>query len=207
MTLPIIYISFFILTIGLFFVQIEWTIKYKKWLTIGHLVSLLFLSVDFYLITKYNSSFKTIWVDRLFAISFLLSGAMTFALYRKTLKWWTKIYFGVFFIYPAFAALTFLIDRTFFVIAASPLIVTLLSTEIYYTDKNYDIRTMQGLMAPSRLVLIEKGVLTEEEIGKSDEELIGNGNYKNFKLLISSKDSTIVSVDIDGQQTNLTFRR
>jgi len=207
MTLPIIYIGFYILTIGLFFVQIEWIIKYKKWLTIGHVLSLLFLSVDFCLIAKYNSSYKTIWADRLFAISFLLSGALTFALYRRTQTWWTKIYFGVFFFYPAFAALTFLIDRIFFVIAASPLIVTLLSPEIYYTDKNYDIRSMHRLMAPSQLVLIDKGVLTEEEIGKSDEELIGNGNYKNFKLLINSKDSIIVSVDIDGQQTNLTFRR
>ena len=207
MTLPIIYISLFILAIGLFFVKKDWTIKYKKWLTIGHLVTFLFLSFDFYLITKHNSSFKTICADRFFVIVFLLSGAMTFALYRKTLKWWTKIYFGIFFFYPAFAAFTFLIDRILFVIAASPLIVTLLSPEIYYSDQNYDIRTMQGLMAPSRLVLIEKGVLTEKEIGRSDEELIGNGDYKNFKLLINSKDSTIVSVDIDGQQTKLTFRR
>ena len=207
MTLPIIYIGLFILTIVLFFVKKDWTIKYKKWLTYGHITSLLILSVDIFLITKFNSSFKTIWVDRLIAISFLISGAMTFALYRKTFKWWTKIYFGVFFFYPAIAAFTFLIDRIFFVIVASPLIVTLLSPDIYYSDKDYDIRTVQGIMAPKQLTLIKKDLLTEAEIGKCGEEYIGNGNYKNFKIIIQNNDSTTVSVDFDGQQTNLTFRK
>lgn len=207
MTLSIIYIGLFILTIVLFFVKRDWTIKYKKWLTFGHITSLLILSVDIFLITKLNSSFKTIWVDRIIAISFLISGAMTFALYSKTLKWWTKVYFGVFFIYPAIAALTFLIDRIFFVIVASPLIVTLLSPDIYYSDKDYDIRTVQGIMAPKQLTLIKKDLLTETEIGKCGEEYIENGNYKNFKIITQNNDSTTVSVDFDGQQTNLTFRK
>ncbi len=181
MTLPIIYIGLFISTIVLFFVKMDWTIKYKRWLTYAHIILILILSVDIFLITKFNSSFRTIWVDRLFAIGFLISGAMIFAVYFKTLKWWSKVYFGIFFFYPVIAALTFLIDRIFFVIVASPLIVTLLSPDIYYSDKDYDIRSVQGIMAPKQLTLIKKAPLIETEIGKCGEEFIGNGNYKNFK--------------------------
>ena len=205
MTIPIIYISLFILTIVLFFVKKDWTIKYKKTLTYAHLTSLLILSVDILLITKFKSSFRTIWADRVFAIGLLISGAMIFAFYRKTFKWWTKIYFGVFFFYPVIAALTFLGDRIFFILVASPLLATLISPSTYYSDYDYEIRTPIGMMAPNRLVLIKKNVLTETEIGMSDEETI-EGNYKMFNIIITNKDSTKIMVYIDGQATNLTFR-
>lgn len=185
----------------------DWAIKYKRWLNYAHIILFLILSVDIFLITKFNTSFRTIWVDRLFAIGFLISGAMTFAVYFKTLKWWSKVYFGIFFFYPVIAALTFLIDRIFFVIVASPLIVTLLSPDIYYSNKDYDIRTVQGIMAPKQLTLIKKALLTETEIGNCGEEFIGNGNYKNFKILVQNSDSTTISVDFDGHQENLTFRK
>jgi len=206
MPLVFIYIGLFIITFSLFFFKKEWCIRCKKWLKLGHFLSLIILLVDIYLIINFDTSFRTVWVDRFIALIFFITGALTFALYRKTLKTLPKIYFGLLFFYPIIASLTFLIDRIFFVLVASPLIISLITPSIYYSDKNYDIRGMQGLMAPSRFVLIKNGILTETEIGKSDEELI-EGNYKNFKLLIGNKDSTVILVDIEGKQTSLTFRK
>lgn len=207
MILPIIYIGLFMLTVVLFFIKKEWAIPYKKGLAYIHIISLLLLLVDVILITKFNTSFKTIWADRLVAICFLISGAITFALYGKSMKGFGKIYFGVFFFYPAIAALAFLIDRILFVLVASPLIVALLSPDSYYSDKDYDIRTVQGIMAPKQLVLIKKDFFTETEIGKSGDEYLGNGDYKNFKIISQNNRSTIISVEFDGQETNLTFSK
>jgi hypothetical protein len=96
-------------------------------------------------------------------------------------------------------------DRIFFALGISPFIASLVTPSVYYTDSNYDIRGMQGLMAPSRLLLIKKNLLTETEIGKSDEQM--EGIYTDFKLIINNKDSTVVSVEIGGKQSNLTFRK
>jgi len=206
MALPIIYIGLFILTIALFFVKKDWTIKQKKWLSYIHVISLVFLSIDIFLVINYESSYRTIWVDRVFSISFFISGALTFALFRKTLSLLAKVYFGFMFFYPILASLTFLIDRIFFILVASPLLATVICPTTYYSDNAYEIRTTQGMMAPNRLVLIKKSVLTEIEIGKSDEEAI-EGNYKMFNILTTNKDSTKITVDIDGRVSNLTFRK
>lgn len=206
MTIAIIYIGLFILTISFYFVKKEWDLKYKKWLTVGHFVALTILLLDLYLIINFDSSLRTVWLDRIFALIFFVSGALNFVLYRKTFNRLTKIYFGLYFFYPLILPLTFLIDRIFFVLVASPLIASLMTPNIYYTGNNYDIRGMQGLIAPNRLLLIKKSLLTETEVGKSEEETI-NGNYTDLKVLINNTDSIVVSVDIEGKQTKLTFRK
>lgn len=63
------------------FVKKDLVIKHKKWLIYGNIISLIILAVDIFLITKFNTSYKTIWVDRLFVVGFLIIGAMTFSLY------------------------------------------------------------------------------------------------------------------------------
>jgi len=206
MTIAIIYIGLFILTVSLYFVKKEWNLRYKKWLLFGHFVALTILLADIYSMIYFSSSLRTVWLDRIIALLFFSSGALTFVLYRKTIKPLTKIYFGLFFFYPLFAPLTFLIDRIFFALVASPLIVSLVTPTIFYTDSNYDIRGMHGLIAPNRLLLINKSIVTETEVGKSDQETI-DGNYTDLKVIISNRDSTVISVDIEGKQTNLTFRK
>jgi hypothetical protein len=205
MTLPIIFIGLFVLTIALFLIKKDWAIKYKKWLIFGHIFFLVILTLDIFLLIKFNTSYRTIWIDRLFAVSFFISGALMFALYYKSLRTISKIYFGFFFFYPIIAASTFLMDRILFAIVASPLILALISPNIYYSDKYYDIRSMQGIMAPNRLVLVKKDLITETELGKSDIDFFENGNYKILKIVSQNNDSTIILIDFNGQQKNMTF--
>ena len=207
MTLTIIFIGLFIFASTFLFVKIISNNKLKKWLTISHLILLIILLFDLFLLIKYNTSFKTIWVDRLIIIAFIISGALIFTLFRKSLNWMSKIYFGAFFIYPIFAALTFLIDRLLFILFAFPIVMTLICPDNYYSSSKYDIRTVEGIMGPKQVKLIKKDLITETEIGKSTELFVGNGNYKNFKILVQNNDSTTVSVDIDDKQTNLTFKK
>lgn len=182
MTLLIIFIGFFLLAIVLFFFKKDWTIKYKRMLIFGHICSLILISIDIFLIIKYHTSFKTIWIDRLFAVSFFISGALIFTTYFKSLRIVSKIYFGFFFIYPIIAALTFFVDKIFFAVVASPLILTLLFPNIYYNDKHFDIRSMPGIMTSNRLVLIQKDLITEKELGKSNTDFNVNGNYRILKV-------------------------
>ncbi len=206
MILVVVYAGLFVLTMALFFFRKQVAVNYQKRLLFLHIVLLLILGVDSFLITTFNISFRTFWVDRLIAIGFLISGAALFALSSKTTQWWAKMYFGVFFFYPILTAFALLIDRIFFMIFASPLLVILASPDIYYSDKNYDIRTMSGMLAPKRVVLIEKSLLTERALGECNEESIGNGSYKNVELLQTNADSATISVDIKGKKTILTFR-
>jgi len=140
------------------------------------------------------------------AIIFFISGALVFALNKKKLNLWAKVYFGTFFFYPLVVPFTFLIDRLFFFIVASPLIGILSIPEVYYSDSKYDIRSMNGFMAPSRVVLIKKSLFTEKEIGKSDEGSVGSGNYKMLRVIAQNHDSTKVEVCYNGQIINYTFR-
>ncbi|HEY0670425.1 MAG TPA: hypothetical protein VGD22_19740 [Sphingobacteriaceae bacterium] len=207
MTLAIIFVGLFLMTIGLYFFRRDWPTRTKRNLIYIHVASLFILLADIALIINLLTSFRTVWSDRVVAIIFFISGALIFALYKKKLKSWAKLYFGIFFFYPLVVPFAFLIDRIFFVIVASPLIGILMSPEVYYSDKNYDIRTMQGLIAPNRLVLVEKSVFSEREIGKSDEETVGDGNYKMLKVIAKNQDSTKVEIDYQGQKIFYTFRR
>ena len=106
MILPAIYISLYLLTVVLFFVKLNWANKYKKLLIKAHVILLLILLLDIFVV-----NIKGVWLERLFVIAFLLTASMTFALYRRILQTWQKIYFGFFLFYPIVAAATFLIDR------------------------------------------------------------------------------------------------
>ena len=207
MTIAIIFVGLFLMTVGIYFFKKDWSTQTKRNLAYIHFACLFILLADIVLIINLSTSFKTLWSDRIVAIAFFISGALIFALYKNKLKLWAKFYFGFFFFYPLVVPFAFLIDRIFFVIVASPLIGILMSPDVYYSDKDYDIRTMQGLIAPNRLVLVEKLVFTEREIGKSDEEPVGDGNYKMFKVIAKNQDSTKVEVDYQGQRIFYTFRK
>lgn len=154
MILPAIYIILYFSTVALFFVKGDRITKFKKGLITAHVSFLILLLLDILLI----NSFKGVWFDRLIVISFLLTASAIFPLYRKTLPLWQKIYFGIFLLYPATAALTFFIDKIMFVIVASPLIATLTVPTVRFSNKKYEVRENIGVIAPMRLELIKKAL-------------------------------------------------
>jgi hypothetical protein len=127
----------------------EWASKYKKVLISVHLVLFLLIILNLSVL-----NLRGVWLERIIVITFLLTGAAIFALYRKTLHLWKKIYFGFFLFYPLIAPITFFIDRIMFVLALSPFIVTMLIPETRLRSQDFEIRSPIGLISAPQLQLI-----------------------------------------------------
>jgi hypothetical protein len=185
MILPTIFITLYLITTVLFSIRSCCTAKTHKVLVIIHLASLTLLFVEWLLV----KTFRGVWFDRLLVISFLTTASAVFAISRRRLPLWQKTYFGLFFFYPLIAAISFFLDRIMFVIVASPLILSLTLPEIRYSDKVYEIRESVGPMAPMQLMLLKKGLLTEEVIGICNNEDVVHLKISSLKIVSETKDS------------------
>lgn len=202
MTLPAIYICLYLLTVVLFFVKKNWANKYKKLLIKVHAILLLILLLDIFIV-----NIKGVWLDRLFVIAFLLTASMTFALYRRTLRTWQKIYFGFFLFYPIVAAATFLVDRIMFVVVASPLLVALTVPETKFSSKNYEVREIVGALAPIQLTLVKKGLVTERYLGIVNAGEVNYGDITGLNILRETKDTTFAIVTSDDKNYKVAFHK
>jgi hypothetical protein len=168
MLLTVIYISIYLLTSGLFFLNSRYKGKYRNPLMLIHFTLFVLLILDFFFI-----NFRGVWFDRIIVLMFLSTGSAIFCLYLRTLRFPGKVYFGFFFTYPLFLVFAFLADRLFFVVVGGPLILSLIIPENNCSDAQYDVREKIGLIAPKRLQLIRKEFITEKVIGTcSDEDIV-----------------------------------
>jgi len=202
MTLPVIYICLYLLTVVLFFVKQNWVDKYKKLLIKAHVILLLILLLDIFVV-----NIKGVWLDRLFVIAFLLTASITFALYRRTLRTWQKIYFGFFLFYPIVAAATFLVDRIMFVLVASPLLVTLTVPQTKFSSKDYEVREIVGALAPVQLTLVKKGLVTEHYLGIINAEDVNYGDITGLNILSETKDTTFAIVTSADKNYKVAFHK
>ena len=202
MTLPVIYICLYLLTVVLFLVKQNWVDKYKKLLIKAHVILLLILLLDIFVV-----NIKGVWLDRLFVIAFLLTASMTFALYRRTLRTWQKIYFGFFLFYPTVAAATFLVDRIMFVLVASPLLVTLTVPQTKFSSKDYEVREILGALAPVQLTLVKKGLVTEHYLGIINAEEVNYGDITGLNILSETKDTTFAIVTSADKNYKVAFHK
>jgi len=202
MTLPVIYICLYLLTVVLFFVKQNWVDKYKKLLIKAHVILLLILLLDIFVV-----NIKGVWLDRLFVIAFLLTASMTFALYRRTLRTWQKIYFGFFLFYPIVAAATFLVDRIMFVLVASPLLVTLTVPQTKFSSKDYEVREILGALAPVQLTLVKKGLVTEHYLGIINAEDVNYGDITGLNILSETQDTTFAIVTAADKNYKVAFHK
>lgn len=202
MTLPAIYIILHLLTVILIFIKSNWSDKYKRTLVVTHLVFLLFLVLDIFVF-----NLRGVLLDRLIVVAFLLTASTIFALYRQTLKFWQKLYFGFFLFYPIVAATTFLIDRIVFVVIASPLLVTLTIPETKFSSKEYDLREMVGAMSPVQIDLVKKGLITERHLGISNDEQITSKDITGLTIIRITGDTTIASVKILDKTYEIAFHK
>ena len=202
MTLPVIYICLYLLTVVLFFVKQNWVDKYKKLLIKAHVILLLILLLDIFVV-----NIKGVWLDRLFVIAFLLTASMTFALYRRTLRTWQKIYFGFFLFYPIVAAATFLVDRIMFILVASPLLVTLTVPQTKFSSKDYEVREIVGALAPVQLTLVKKGLVTEHYLGIINAEEVNYGDITGLNILSETQDTTFAIVTSADKNYKVAFHK
>jgi hypothetical protein len=196
--LPAIYISLYLSILVLSFSKTrEWAIVTRKQLMISHLTLLFIVVLDIFLI-----NFNGVWLDRLIVIIFVLTGTAVFAFHRKTLGILQKIYFGFFVFYPVFVMISFFMDRIFFAIIASPLLVSLVVPNTIFTNKDYDIREPFGIIAAPRLELIKRGIFTESSEGICNDEDIVSLEISSIQIISKNADSVMVLV----QSKDKTFR-
>jgi hypothetical protein len=189
------------LTVVLFFVKQNWVDKYKKLLIKAHVILLLILLLDIFVV-----NIKGVWLDRLFVIAFLLTASMTFALYR-TLRTWQKIYFGFFLFYPIVAAATFLVDRIMFVLVASPLLVALTVPETKFSSKDYEVREIVGALAPVQVTLVKKGLVTERYLGILNSGEVNYGDITGLNILDETKDTTFAILTSGDKNYKVAFHK
>jgi hypothetical protein len=202
MTLPATYISLHLLTVVVLFLRIDGAGKFKKSLITAHLILLLLLLVDIFII-----NFRGVWLDRILVVVFLLTASLTFALYRRTLLSWQKVYFGFFLFYPIAAAVIFIIDRIMFVIVAGPLLVTLTVPETKLSTGKYELREIVGAMVPVQIALVEKGLITEKYLGVSNNEKITYNNITGLEIVRKAGDATFVLVKSGGKYYEISFHK
>ncbi len=159
------------------------------------------------LIDIFAINFKGVLVDRLIVIAFLLTASATFALYRRTLRLWQKIYFGFFIFYPAIAASTFPMDRLGFAIVASPFLATLTIPETRFSDNNYDVREQFGIIAPMRLQLIKKGFITETVLGNTNDEDVVYLDITSIEITNQTNDTTTAVITTKEKSVQATFAK
>jgi hypothetical protein len=202
MTLPAIYFSLNFLTLVLFFIKKDWSDKYKKAIIRTHLISFACLLFDIFVL-----SLRGAWSNKLIVLTFLLTASLTFALYRRTLGSWQKVYFGFFLFYPIVAAATFLIDRIMFLVLAGPFLFSLYVPEVKFSSKDYELREFVGTIAPVQLQLIKKGLLTEEYIGASKNEEITLKKIKDLVIIRKSGDTTFALVKSVDKEYEVAFHK
>lgn len=190
------------MTIVLFFIKKDLLDKYKKGIIKAHVILFLLLLIDIFVINV-----KGVLLDRLLVVAFLLTASVTFALYRRTLRTWQKFYFGFFLFYPIAAAATFLIDRIMFVVVASPLLVTLTAPETKLSTDKYELREIVGAMAPVKLALIEKGLITEKYLGSCNDERIMYKDIKGLDIIRKADDTTFALVRSGDTSYEITFHK
>jgi hypothetical protein len=188
----------YLTTLVLNFVKKDWPTTLKKVLVLGHIVFALLTVIQVILLTTKELTFRGVYFDRIIFWGLFISGGLFFALFKgKTVL--ARIYFGTYLFYPIIAATTFLIDRIMFVLFASPFLVSLIIPETYYKDDKFEIRSNSGLMAPRQIILIEKDLLTEKEVGRTE---YGDGEINGIQILSTTTDSINAKLDY-GHRTEL----
>jgi len=189
-------------TVVLLFIKLDKADKFKKSIITAHLILLVVLIVDIFII-----NLRGVLLDRLIVVAFLLTASVSFALYRRTLRSWQKLYFGFFLFYPIIAAATFLMDRLFFVLIASPLLVTLTVPETKFSTKEYEVREIVGAIAPVQFALMKKGLVTEHYLGITNDEEVTHKDITGLNVISVTKDTTFAILTSGDKSYKVAFRR
>lgn len=118
-----------------------------------------------------------------------------------------EIYFSVYILYPTITALTFFGDRLAFVIIASPILVSLLLPETYYKDNQYELRSSGGLLAPTKIILIEKEWFTEKQIAQTNSNELEGLDVQEMEIVIQTQEYLFVSINYQSGGVVVKFKK
>ena len=197
------------ITVGLIYVLIlvlnffrrNWYAAIRTPLIIAHSFFAALVAIDIILMLSAGVTFRGIYSDRIVFWGLFLTGALFFSLFKGKLLL-SKIYFGIYLYYPFVAMVTFLIDRIMFVVVASPILVSLLVPRTYYSDDKFEIRDNTGVLGVPHLILIEKSLLIERQIGR--EEFVEE--IKSLEVIDTSRQSFNVRLNYKQSSELVTIR-
>jgi hypothetical protein len=185
----VVLLTIYLVAVILIFIRRKWQEHIKKHLLIGHLIFAALILVDLFLLIAGGATFKGIYFDRLIFWGLFVTAWSYFALFGGK-SWPAKVYFGAYLFYPAIAMVTFIIDKILFVIVVSPMIVSLEMPEVYYSDSKFELRHKTGgFLTPNNIVLIEKKLLTESEIGSKEPSNEKDQEIKKIEIVLFTSDS------------------
>lgn len=162
-----------------------------------HILVLILFVIEIILSIKYDLKYINYYTDRFLILILILSGIFSFISLKKYSPMILKVYFGLYLIYPIITLLAYFIDRIMFVLVAGPLLFSFMLPKVYYSDSDYEIRTVGGGLSNTKVELIEKFIFTEKRLAVTDLEEIKFKEYSNFKILESSEDSLITLISQD----------
>ncbi len=193
----LIYVSMLVLNL----VKLDLLPNFEKTISALHLTFLLLTITEIILLTTSGATFRGVYFDRFILLGLLLSGGLYFALFKGNTIW-AKLYFGTYLFYPAVAMITFLFDRIMFAVFAGPILISLTVPDIYYKDNNYELRSRTGLLAGEQMILIEKGWLTEKEVGHTEPV---TKKITSFKIVNRTPDSIEARLYYEGSSELVKF--
>lgn len=94
-----------------------------------------------------------------------------------------------------------------FVVVASPLLVTLTVPETKFSTKDYEVREIVGALAPVRLALMKKGLLTERYLGITNDEQVTYKDITGLNILSVTKDTTFAILISGDKSYKVAFHR
>jgi hypothetical protein len=188
-------------TVVLNFIKREWPTRIKRILTIGHIVFGGLTVIQIILLLTNQMTFRGIYSDRIIFWGLFITGGLLFSLFKRSI--WAKIYFGIYLYYPIIALTTFFMDRIMFVIVASPILASVMVPDTYYKDNTLEIRSNIGLMVPRKIVLVEKNLVTEKEIGMTE---YGNDKIDSIEILNSTADYVNARLNHGAESELVTFK-
>lgn len=94
-----------------------------------------------------------------------------------------------------------------FIVVASPLLVTLTVPETKLSTDKYELREIVGAMAPVKLALIEKGLITEMYLGSCNDERIIYKDIKGLDIIRKAGDTTFALVRSGDTSYEITFHK
>ncbi len=206
MVLLIIFFLLYLASIVAFFLKPAISQQYRRPLLHTHLVAAIVLAAIVVCMAQSGISFRP-GVVQLPYFLFLSTAIGLFALYRSTLHFLLKLYFGFFFVYPTLALATFFIDRIMFVLATALVAGPLLSPTALYSDSRYEIRAPRAaFMGVPHIALVEKNWLTEKDRGYNSDIRARSFTDGTLRVVEHTPDSTVIVVTLDGVPTTIVFR-
>jgi len=177
--------------------RIDWRFnsQISKWIKIAHYILIGIISIDLILINITGFHYRGIWTSRIFIIGFIITGLIIYPFAnKKVFKRLDRIYFAIFGYTPVglglFALIPFfgaIVTLSFGLLLLNPV------DKVLYNDNTVRVQQCgRGVIGTPRLMIVEKGLLTEKV------------QHDISSFFIGTYDSLSIAYDQDSIRIQLT---